>query len=286
LRDGEEDLKALRASGQESHEKRTQIEVDLVRKQAELKFLDETSRKELNSPVAELAASDDPLPDDEAIAQARQECDDMRNRIESLGPVNAAAMEEYQEAQQRHDFLSAQRQDLIDSIRDTEKAIQDIDQVSRQKFAEAFEAINAHFRECFLTLFGGGTGEMRLTDQENLAESGIDIVCSPPGKRLQNVLLLSGGEKALAAFALLIAIFKYQPSPFCVMDEVDAPLDESNINRLTRLLLEMADQTQFVVITHSKRTMEAAQALYGVTMQEPGVSRLVSVKMNAAEAAA
>jgi chromosome segregation protein len=286
LREGEEDLKALRASGQESHEKRTQIEVDLVRKQAELKFLDETSRKELNSPVAELAAPDDPLPGDEAIAQARQECDDVRNRIESLGPVNAAAMEEYREAQQRHDFLSAQRQDLIDSIRDTEKAIQDIDQVSRQKFAEAFEAVNAHFRECFLTLFGGGTGEMRLTDQENLAESGIDIVCSPPGKRLQNVLLLSGGEKALAAFALLIAIFKYQPSPFCVMDEVDAPLDESNINRLTKLLKEMADQTQFVVITHSKRTMEAAQALYGVTMQEPGVSRLVSVKINAAEAAA
>jgi chromosome segregation protein len=285
LRDGDEDLKALRASGEESHEKRSQIEVDLVRKQAEMKFLDETSRKELNSPVAELAAPDDPLPDAERIAQARQECDDVRDRIESLGPVNAAAMEEYREAQQRHDFLSAQRQDLIDSIRDTEKAIQDIDQVSRQKFAEAFEAINAHFRECFLTLFGGGTGEMRLTDQENLAESGIDIICSPPGKRLQNVLLLSGGEKALAAVALLIAIFKYQPSPFCVMDEVDAPLDEANIGRLTKLLREMADQTQFVVITHSKRTMEAAQALYGVTMQEPGVSRLVSVKMNAEAAA-
>jgi chromosome segregation protein len=285
LRDGEDDLKTLRASGEESHEKRSQIEVDLVRKQAELKFLDETSRKELNAPVADLAAPDDPVPDAEAIAQARQECDEVRNRIDSLGPVNAAAMEEYREAQQRHDFLSAQRQDLIDSIRDTERAIQDIDQVSRQKFAEAFEAINAHFRECFLTLFGGGTGEMRLTDQENLAESGIDIICSPPGKRLQNVLLLSGGEKALAAVALLIAIFKYQPSPFCVMDEVDAPLDEANIGRLTKLLREMADQTQFVVITHSKRTMEAAQALYGVTMQEPGVSRLVSVKMNAEAAA-
>ena len=285
LRDGEDDLKELRASGEESHEKRSQIEVDLVRKQAELKFLDETSRKELNAPVADLAAPDDPLPDAGAIAQARQECDEVRGRIESLGPVNAAAMEEYREAQQRHDFLSAQRQDLIDSIRDTEKAIQDIDQVSRQKFAEAFEAINAHFRECFLTLFGGGTGEMRLTDQENLAESGIDIICSPPGKRLQNVLLLAGGEKALAAVALLIAIFKYQPSPFCVMDEVDAPLDEANIGRLTKLLREMADQTQFVVITHSKRTMEAAQALYGVTMQEPGVSRLVSVKMSAEAAA-
>ena len=286
LRAGEEDLKLLRTSVQETHEKRSQIEVELVRKQAELKYLDETSRKELNCAVEELSPADAPVPDADAIAEAEQQANEVRNRIEGLGPVNAAAMEEFQEAQQRHDFLSAQRQDLIDSIRDTEKAIQEIDQVSRQKFAEAFEAINANFRVAFQTLFGGGTGEMRLTDQENLAESGIDIICSPPGKRLQNVLLLSGGEKALAAVALLMAIFRYQPSPFCVMDEVDAPLDEANIGRLTKLLAEMSQQTQFVVITHSKRTMEAAQALYGVTMQEPGVSRLVSVKFSAAEAAA
>jgi chromosome segregation protein len=287
LRAGEEELKTLRASVQESQEKRSQIEVELVRKQAELKFLDETSRKELNTPVAELSAQDDPIPDSDAIAAREQEANEVRTRIENLGAVNAAAMEEFLEAQQRQEFLSVQRQDLIDSIRDTEKAIQEIDQVSRQKFAEAFEAINANFREIFQTLFGGGTGEMRLTDQENLAESGIDIVCSPPGKRLQNVLLLSGGEKALAAVALLMAIFKYQPSPFCVMDEVDAPLDESNIGRLARLIKEMSGETQFIVITHSKRTMEAAQALYGVTMQELGVSRLVSVRFNAsAEAAA
>ena len=286
LRANEEELKVLRASVQECHEKRSQVEIDLVRKQAELKFLDETSRKELNCPVVELASADGLVPDADAIAEAEQSANEVRNRIEGLGAVNAAAMEEFQEAQQRHDFLSAQRQDLIDSIRDTEKAIQEIDQVSRQKFAEAFEAINANFRVGFQTLFGGGTGEMRLTDPDNIADSGIDIVCSPPGKRLQNVLLLSGGEKALAAVALLMAIFKYQPSPFCVMDEVDAPLDEANIGRLTRLLTEMSAQTQFVVITHSKRTMEAAQALYGVTMQEPGVSRLVSVKLKANEAAA
>jgi chromosome segregation protein len=286
LRAGEEELKSLRAAVQECHEKRSQIEVDLVRKQAELGFLDETSRKELNRPVAELAAEDEPLPDGDAIAEAEQSCNEIRGKIEGLGAVNAAAMEEYQEAQQRQEFLSVQRQDLIDSIRDTEKAIQEIDLVSRQKFGEAFEAINNNFREIFQTLFGGGTGEMRLTDQENLADSGIDIVCSPPGKRLQNVLLLSGGEKALAAVALLMAIFRYQPSPFCVMDEVDAPLDEANIGRLTKLLKEMAAETQFIVITHSKRTMEAASALYGVTMQEPGVSRIVSVKFNAAEAAA
>ena len=189
-------------------------------------------------------------------------------------------LQEYQETQQRHDFLSVQRQDLLDSIRDTEKAITEIDVVSRQKFAEAFEAINNNFREGFTTLFGGGTGEMRLTDQENIAESGIDIVASPPGKKLQNVLLLSGGEKALAAVALLMAIFRYQPSPFCILDEVDAPLDEANIDRLTRLLKEMSAETQFIVITHSKKTMEAAAALYGVTMQEPGVSKLVSVRFN------
>jgi chromosome segregation protein len=130
----------------------------------------------------------------------------------------------------------------------------------------------------FQTLFGGGQGEMRLTDPDNAHESGIDIVASPPGKKLQNVLLLSGGERALTAMSLLMAIFRYQPSPFCVLDEVDAPLDEANIMRLTRLIKEMSAETQFVVITHAKRTMEAAQAMYGVTMQEPGVSRLVSVK--------
>ncbi|HWB84280.1 MAG TPA: chromosome segregation protein SMC [Bryobacteraceae bacterium] len=286
LRAGEEELKSLRGQVEASREKRSQIELELVRKQAELKYLDETSRKELNCAVQELAAADDPVPDSDAIAEAEQACNEVRNRIEALGPVNAAAMEEFQEAQQRHDFLSAQRQDLIDSIRDTEKAIQEIDQVSRQRFGEAFEAINANFRTAFQTLFGGGTGEMRLTDEANLGESGIDIICSPPGKRLQNVLLLSGGEKALAAVALLMAIFKYQPSPFCVMDEVDAPLDEANVGRLARLVQEMSQHTQFVVITHSKRTMEAAQALYGVTMQEPGVSRLVSVRFEAKEAAA
>src|SRR5437763_9828935 len=135
----------------------------------------------------------------------------------------------------------------------------------------------------FKILFGGGIGEMHLTDETNMAESGIDIVASPPGKKLQSVLLLSGGEKSLTAMALLMAIFQYQPSPFCVLDEVDAPLDEPNIERLTRLLKEMAGQTRFIVITHAKRTMEAAQSLYGVTMQEPGVSKLVSVKFQPAQ---
>ena len=215
--------------------------------------------------------------------EAEQKYQEVKARIEALGPVNPQALEEFQEAQQRYDFLNAQRQDLLDSIRDTEKAIQRDRRANRaRRFTEAFEAINGNFREMFQTLFGGGTGEMRLTDETNIAESGIDIVASPPGKRLQNVLLLSGGEKSLTAMALLMAIFHYTPSPFCILDEVDAPLDEPNIERLTRLLKRCRRETQFIVITHAKRTMEAAQSLYGVTMQEPGVSKLVSVRFRAA----
>jgi chromosome segregation protein len=274
----EETLKQLRMDVQSAQERRSQIELELVRKQAELKYLDETSRKELNAPLEELAAAEEAVLDDAGLEEAERKYLEVKARIEALGPVNPQALEEFQEAQQRYDFLNAQRQDLLDSIRDTETAIKEIDVESRKRFSDAFEAINGHFRELFRTLFGGGTGEMRLTDETNIAESGIDIVASPPGKRLQNVLLLSGGEKSLTAMALLMAIFHYQPSPFCILDEVDAPLDEPNIERLTRLIREMSGQTQFIVITHAKRTMEAAQSLYGVTMQEPGVSKLVSVK--------
>jgi chromosome segregation protein len=282
----DENLKQLRISVQAAQERRSQIELELVRKQSELKFLDETSRKELGVPAEELAAGEEAVLDEAALAEVDQKYQDVKAKIEALGPVNPQALEEFQEAQQRYDFLNAQRQDLLDSIRDTEKAIHEIDVESRRRFSEAFEAVNGHFREMFKTLFGGGTGEMRLTDENNIAESGIDIVASPPGKKLQSVLLLSGGEKSLTAMALLMAIFQYTPSPFCILDEVDAPLDEPNIERLTRLIKEMSQQTQFIVITHAKRTMEAAQALYGVTMQEPGVSKLVSVRFdqNGAEA--
>src|SRR6185312_12277280 len=230
------------------------------------------------SPLTALASEGETVPDDNTLEVIEARYGEARKKIEALGPVNPQALEEFEDAQQRQEFLQAQRQDLLDSIRDTEGAIGEIDTESRKRFGEAFHAINANFREMFKVLFGGGTGEMRLTDEDNLAESGIDIVASPPGKKLQSVLLLSGGEKSLTAMALLMGIFQYAPSPFCILDEVDAPLDEPNIERLTKLLKEMAEQTQFIVITHAKRTMEAAQSLYGVTMQEPGVSKLVSVK--------
>ncbi len=278
LTSSDELLKTLRSESQLWQERRSQYELELVKKQAELKYLDETSRKELNSPLEELAAGEETVLDDQALSEAEAKYQEVKARIDALGPVNADALQEHQEAQQRYDFLNAQRTDLIDSIKDTEKAIHDLDIESRKRFGEAFLAINENFKEMFTTLFGGGSAEMRLTDDTNLADSGIDIVASPPGKKLQSVLLLSGGEKSLTAMALLMAIFRYQPSPFCILDEVDAPLDEPNIMRLTRLIQEMAKHTQFVVITHAKRTMEAAQALYGVTMQEPGVSKLVSVR--------
>ncbi len=275
----DESLKELRALIEAGHARKSEVEVELVRRQSELKFLDETSRKELGISLSDLPAPEFAM-DAAALAEAERLYQEVRARIEALGPINPSALEEYEVASQRQEFLTVQRKDLIDSIRDTEKAISEIDQVSKAKFLEAFEVINRNFRECFTTLFGGGTGEMRLTDAENANESGIDIVASPPGKKLQNVLLLSGGEKALAALSLLMAIFRFQPSPFCVLDEVDAPLDEANIGRLTRLLREMSIDTQFIVITHSKKTMESAQSMYGVTMQEAGVSKLVSVKFH------
>jgi chromosome segregation protein len=211
--------------------------------------------------------------------QAQRE---MRARLDAMGPVNMMALEEYKETSERHQFLETQRKDLLDAIADTAATIKEIDQVSRQKFEEAFNKINENFSATFRKLFGGGHGFMRLTDLENSAESGIDVVASPPGKKLQNVLLLSGGEKALTALSLLVGIFQYTPSPFCILDEVDAPLDEANIARFTELVREMSVQTQFILITHSKRTMSIAPVLYGVTMQEPGVSKLVSVRFGAA----
>jgi len=280
----DEVLRDLRIRIEAGHTRRSEIEIELTRRQSELQFLDETSRKELSVPVGELEAPADTSPD--VLQAVEKSYHETRMKIENLGAVNPTAFEEHQEAQLRQDFLTAQRQDLLDSIRDIEKAIQEIDEFSKNRFTEAFKVINENFKQCFQTLFGGGTGEMRLTDEENVNDSGIDMIASPPGKKLQNVLLLSGGEKALTALSLLMAIFKYQPSPFCVLDEVDAPLDEANIGRLTRLLAEMAVDTQFIVITHSKKTMESAQAMYGVTMQEAGVSKLVSVKFHHAEAPA
>ena len=216
----------------------------------------------------------------DALHTEEEESRALKQRLEAMGPVNMMALEEYTETTQRHAFLEAQRKDLLDAIENTQASIKEIDDVSRIKFDEAFKVINENFSVTFSKLFGGGQAFMKLTDVENAAESGIDIVASPPGKKLQSILLLSGGEKALTALSLLVGIFQFQPAPFCVLDEVDAPLDETNVGRFAKLISEMAATTQFIVITHSKRTMAQADVIYGVTMQEPGVSKIVSVNLN------
>ena len=214
-----------------------------------------------------------------ALATEEETCRTLRDRLEQMGPVNMMALEEYKETAERHGFLETQRKDLIDSIENTQDTIKEIDQISRTKFDEAFARINENFAQVFSRLFQGGQAFLRLTDVENQAESGLEIVASPPGKKLQNVLLLSGGEKALTALALLVGIFQFQPSPFCVLDEVDAPLDETNVGRLAGLLHSLSRDTQFLLVTHSKRMMQAADIIYGVTMQELGVSKVVSVRL-------
>jgi chromosome segregation protein len=204
----------------------------------------------------------------------------LRKKIDRLGPVNMMAIDQFDELSTRHTFLSTQRKDLVDSIQATGDTIKKIDETSKQRFRDAFAVINVNFQETFSTLFGGGRASLALLDESDVLESGIEVVASPPGKRLQSVQLLSGGEKALTAIALMFAIFKYKPSPFCVLDEIDAPLDDANIGRFIEMLQGMQACTQFILITHNRKTMEIADRLYGVTMEEPGVSKLISLQLN------
>jgi len=278
----EEALRNVRQLRDQARDRRGELSASAAKLQSDAQHMAETCLNELGVERNELAADTTmPLVSGDALAAEDHVYREMRARLDALGPVNMMALEEYKETLERHTFLEIQRKDLMDSIENTQATIKEIDVFSHQKFEEAFHKINENFQTTFKKLFGGGQGFMRLTDEENSAESGIDVVASPPGKKLQNVLLLSGGEKALTALALLVGIFQYQPSPFCILDEVDAPLDEANVGRFTDLVREMSVQTQFVLITHSKKTMSIAPVLYGVTMQEPGVSKLVSVRFGA-----
>jgi chromosome segregation protein len=277
----EEALKNARHELDAARDHRGELAAEQARVHSDAQHMSEVCIQELSQPREEL------LGDESLVRVAREDLrneealyKEMRTRLENMGPVNMMALEEYQETAQRHEFLETQRQDLLQSIENTLNTIKEIDTISRQKFDEAFHRINENFARTFSKLFGGGQAFMRLTDLENSAESGIDVVASPPGKKLQNVLLLSGGEKALTALSLLMGIFQFQPSPFCILDEVDAPLDEANIGRFTELVREMSGQTQFIIITHSKKTMGIAPVMYGVTMQESGVSKLVSVRFH------
>ena len=210
----------------------------------------------------------------------KSEVDALRTRINNMGAVNLVAIEEYAELKQRHDFLRAQCDDLTNAKAALIKAIDEINQTSLQQFQVTFEQIKKNFAYTFQTLFGGGRAELELIQAEDILESGIEIVAQPPGTKLKSITLLSGGQKTLTAVALLFALYMVKPSPFCLLDELDAPLDESNIGRFTDLLKKFVSESQFIIITHNKRTVSAAQAIYGVTMEERGVSKTVSMRFN------
>ncbi|HJZ62876.1 MAG TPA: chromosome segregation protein SMC [Candidatus Acidoferrum sp.] len=280
----EDHLRMGRQSLQEKREQRSHAEVERAKNESDWQHLRETCMSEVNAQPEDLIASETAFMSGEELALAEVNYREMKQRIENMGAVNMMALEEFNECEQRFTFLTRERDDLLQSIADTQQAIAELDQISKEKFEHAFNAINANFSTAFHTIFGGGMAEMRLTEPDSSGDAGIDVVASPPGKKLQNVLLLSGGEKAMTALALLIAIFRYQPSPFCILDEVDAPLDEANVGRFTRLIGEMSAQTQFIVVTHNRKTMETGSVLYGVTMQEPGVSKIVSVRWEGDEA--
>jgi chromosome segregation protein len=217
-----------------------------------------------------------PAPD----AELRRRLDELSLVIDRMGPVNLDAKTEYEEAELRFGELNRHKLDLEKALEELERAIKHMNRESRRRFREAFDAVNGLFRKTFYRLFRGGRAELVLTDPEDLLDSGVDIVAQPPGKKLGNIELMSGGEKALTATALIFAIFEYRPSPFCVLDEVDAPLDEANVARYNDAIRSMTDRSQFIVVTHVRKTMQSVDVLYGVTMGDPGVSRLVSVKVN------
>lgn len=253
---------------------RAQSAFDLLREQVLL---------DLHAGLEALAEVEPPA-DEETRNNLDSEVARLTDLIEKIGPVNVLAIEEHRELEEREIFLRTQRDDLVQAIESLRSTIRKINMTSRELFREAFTAVNQSFGEIFSALFGGGQAAMQLLNEEDVLESGIELIAQPPGKKTQSIALLSGGERALTALALLFAIFRYKPSPFCILDEVDAPLDEVNNERFVRLVRDMSRETQFIMITHSRRTMEAADVLYGVTMEEAGCSRLVSVSFADLEA--
>ena len=215
----------------------------------------------------------------EVTSSTARDVEKLKSEIRSLGPVNVNAIEGFKALNDRYEFLSTQKQDLEDSERSLNKIIEDMTKLMKIQFAEQFDLINKNFNSVFSELFGGGMATLKLADETNILECGIEIEAQPPGKKLQSMMLLSGGERALTAIALLFAILKLSPSPFCVLDEIEAALDDVNVYRYAEFLKKFSEKTQFLVITHRKGTMEVANTVYGVTMQEHGISKLISQKL-------
>ena len=283
LRGGfETEVRELRRTHDAAVERRHELELvrqDLqFRRQAILDHVAESYGRPLEELVGAhpLNESETALP----LEELRTRLEEVRRRRANLGPVNMLAIEEYEREAERFDFLSRQRDDLVQAKRQLEEAIRTINATARQLFVETFEAVRQNLDVTFKTLFEGGHADIRLEDPDDPLESPIEIVASPRGKRVQHISLLSGGERALAALSLLFAIYLVKPSPFCILDEVDAPLDDANVSRFLKMIRHFSEETQFIVITHNKRTMAEADYLFGITMEEPGVSTLVSVALD------
>ncbi len=247
----------------------------------ELKVRRQTLQEQVTESGLELNELIDSLPDNAEPAAWEKQVDDIAQRIARLGPINLAAIEEFEQQSERRNYLDAQHADLMEALETLESAIKKIDRETRTRFKETFERVNKGLQEKFPRLFGGGHAYLELIG-EDLLDTGVAVMARPPGKRNSSIHLLSGGEKALTAVALVFAIFELNPSPFCMLDEVDAPLDEANVGRFCNLVKEMSEQVQFIFITHNKVTMELSSHLAGVTMHEPGVSRMVAVDVDEA----
>jgi chromosome segregation protein len=273
-----ETIKELRPLGEGCQEERSRIQLTLAEKRLNLQHLADNLREKYDTDLESLAAE---TGDDHASRdQLLLDIEELRGRLERMGEVNLAAIGEYEELTSRFQFMSQQKEDLEKSIADLQQTIVKLNRICRLRFKESFESINEKFEAIFPRLFRGGKAKLVLTDENDFLETGVDIIVQPPGKKLQSITLLSGGEKALTAVSLLFAIFLTKPSPFCFLDEVDAPLDDANLDRFNDIIREMSSHSQFVLVTHNKKTMESAEMLYGITMAEPGVSKVVSVRMN------
>ena len=278
LEELEESIKELRPLGEACQEEKSRTQVTLAETRLNVQHLADNIREKYDVELAEMNidGSENKPSKDGLVA----DIDELRGRLERMGEVNLAAIGEYEELTTRFQFMNQQTQDLEKSIADLQQTITKLNRVCRLRFKESFEAINERFQVIFPRLFKGGKAKLVLTDENDYLETGVDIVVQPPGKKLQSITLLSGGEKALTAVSLLFAIFLTKPSPFCFLDEVDAPLDDANIDRFNDMVKEMSQFSQFVLVTHNKKTMQAAEVLYGITMAEPGVSKVVSVHMS------
>jgi len=274
----EAELKKSREDGDSVRNSQAELNLRFSTLTMQAEHLEQNLMERSRISMAEAIARLDGTVFDEAVSQRRQV--ELKRLLDEMGEVNLMAIDECAGMEERYTFLTGQKEDLEESMRSLQQAIQRINRTTRQRFQETYNLINAKFQEVFPRLFCGGRAELRLTDEEDLLETGIDIIVQPPGKKLQNVTLLSGGEKALTAVALIFSIFLIKPTPFCLLDEVDAPLDDANIGRFNEMVREMSSISQFIIITHNKATMQVADTLYGITMEEPGASKVVSVRLH------